>query len=140
MWCCRNAQYCRACARSNQDVVKAAVVAKRILVAPERAEPTDVLVVRLMLQLLRRTGMVVGMRSHIDIIAAVSVLRGRLAGGIRMIILVSSADMVIVVPGALFRAIDVVRRSAVAACLFLPPSSIVAFVAERDSCLNALPK
>ena len=90
-----------------------------VVVVPVIVDVSDITdthhsVSRLMLMLFRRTSMVRGLHSRINIVAVVPVLRRKLAGGIRMIILAGSADMIIVVTSKVFRTVGIIRGPSVA--------------------------
>ena len=90
-----------------------------VVVVPVIVDVLDItdthhIVSRLMLMLFRRTSMVRGLHSRFNIVAVVPVLRRKLAGGIRMIILVGSADMIIVVTSKVFRTVGIIRGPSVA--------------------------
>ena len=80
------------------------------------------------------------MRSGSSIVAGIVVMIGGLVIDIRIGVTVGGSVVVPVVPVMVYRIIDIVRRASLAASVFLPPSSIVAFVAEGDSRSYALPK
>ena len=80
------------------------------------------------------------MQSGTSIVAVIVVTIGGLVIDMRIGVTVGGSVVVTVVPVMVHCIIDIVRRATLAASVFLPPSSIVAFVAEGDSCSDALPK
>ena len=80
------------------------------------------------------------MRSGNSIVAGIVVIIGGLVIGIRIGVTVGGSVVFPVVSVMVHCIIDIVRRATLAASMLLPPSSIVAFVAEGDSRSDALPK
>jgi hypothetical protein len=80
------------------------------------------------------------MQSGTSIVAVIVITLGGLVVDMRIGVMVGGSVVVTVVPVMVHCIIDIVRRATLAASVFLPPSSIVAFVAEGDSRSDTLPE